>query len=163
MILAILFLLAQTPTATPGALPKEALQPIDIDADVFEVDGRVKKGTFRGRVIARQGDVRLMADQIEAEYSKNANGIVKAIAQGQVTVTSGAKVGKASKAEFNNDQRTIVLSGDPRLWEEGTVLEGREIVFHVDDGRVECFECSIDVDPTRIQEMTDDAKKHQQQ
>lgn len=158
MMLLVLLLLAQTPTATPS-LPKEALQPIDIDADVFEVDGKMKRGVFRGNVRARQGDVRLLADQIEAEYSKAANGIVKAVAQGQVTVTSGAKVGKASRAEFNNDQRTIVLSGEPRLWEEGTVLEGREIVFHVDDGRVECFECSIDVDPTRIQEMTDDAKK----
>lgn len=156
MTFVIVILLAQSPS-----LPTEALQPIEILADTFEADGKLKRGVFRGNVIAKQGDVRLMANQIEAEYSKVANGIVKAIAQGQVTVTSGAKVGKAARAEFNNDQRTIVLSGEPRLWEEGTVLEGRELVFHVDDGRVECFECSLVVDPSQIQEMTDDAKKHQ--
>lgn len=140
-------------------IPQEALQPIDIDADVFEADGREKRGVFRGNVIARQGDVTIRAERIEARYSRQANAITTAAADGGVTVTSGGKVGKASRAEFDNARRTVILTGDPRLWEEGTVLEGRRIVFHVDDGRVECFECSVDVDPARIQEMTDESSK----
>lgn len=156
------------PAATPAAggtpaLPKEALKPIDVDADVVEFDAKEKKGTFRGNVVARQGDVTVRAMRVEAIYAKqegaNTTTISKAVAEGGVTVTSGTKVGKADRAEFNNDQRTIVLSGEPRLWEEGSLLEGREIVFHVDDGRVECFECSIDVDPTRLQEMQDDIRR----
>ena len=142
-----------------SSLPKEALKPIDIDADVFEVNAKEKKGVFRGNVVARQGDVTIRATRVEALYSKQANAIVKAVAEGGVTVTSGTKVAKADRAEFNNDQRTIVLSGEPRLWEEGSLLEGREIIFHVDDGRVECFECSIDLDPTRLQEMQDDIRR----
>lgn len=153
-----------TPTKAPGeidtaSLPKEALKPIDIDADVFEVNAKEKKGVFKGNVVARQGDVTIRAMRVEALYSKQANAIVKAVAEGGVTVTSGTKVGKADRAEFNNDQRTVVLSGEPRLWEEGSLLEGREIIFHVDDGRVECYECSIDLDPTRLQEMQDDIRR----
>lgn len=153
-----------TPTKAPGeidtaSLPKEALKPIDIEADIFEVNAKEKKGVFRGSVVARQGDVTIRANRVEALYSKQANAIVKAVAEGGVTVTSGAKVGKADRAEFNNDQRTVVLSGEPRLWEEGSLLEGREIIFHVDDGRVECFECSLDLDPTRLQEMQDDIRR----
>jgi lipopolysaccharide export system protein LptA len=148
-----------SPVSSPDNLPKEALKPIDIDADVFQVDSKQKTGVFKGNVVARQGDVTIRAQQVEASYSKTANAIVKAVAEGGVTVTSGAKVGKADRAEFNNDQRTVVLSGEPRLWEEGSVLEGKQIVFHVDDGRVECFECSIDVDPTRIQQMQEDVNR----
>lgn len=169
MLTAALFslsLLAQAATATPApasareasSLPPEALKPIDVDADVFEVSGKEKRGLFRGNVVARQGDVTIRASRVEAFYSKTLSAIVKAVADGGVTVTTGAKVGKADKAEFNNEQRTIVLTGEPRLWEEGSVLEGRQIVFHVDDGRVECFECSIDVDPARLKEMTEDGK-----
>jgi len=157
-----------SPSATPkkapseidtASLPKEALKPIDIDADVFEVNAKEKKGVFRGNVVARQGDVTIRAMRVEVLYSKQANAVVKAVAEGGVTVTSGTKVGKADHAEFNNDQRTVVLSGEPRLWEEGSLLEGREIIFHVDDGRVECFECSMDLDPTRLQEMQDDIRR----
>lgn len=155
---------APTPTLAPGeidtaSLPKEALKPIDIDADVFEVNAKEKKGVFRGNVVARQGDVTIRATRVEALYSKQANAIVKAVAEGGVTVTSGTKVAKADRAAFNNDQRTVVLSGEPRLWEEGSLLEGREIIFHVDDGTVECFECSIDLDPTRLQEMQNDVRR----
>ena len=146
-------------TIDTSSLPKEALKPIDIDADVFEVNAKEKIGVFKGNVVARQGDVTIRATRVEALYSKQANAVVKAIAEGGVTVTSGAKVGKADRAEFNNDQRTVVLSGEPRLWEEGSLLEGREIIFHVDDGRVECFECSIDLDPTRLQEMNEDMRR----
>lgn len=153
-----------TPARAPGeidtaSLPKEALKPIDIEADVFEVNAKEKKGVFRGNVVARQGDVTIRATRVEALYSKQANAIVKAVAEGGVTVTTGTKVGKSDRAEFNNDQRTVVLSGEPRLWEEGSLLEGREIVFHVDDGRVECFECSIDLDPSRLQEMQEDVRR----
>ncbi len=136
----------------PGTKPEE-LRPIDVDADQFELSGRDTRGVFRGNVVARQGDVTIRATAVDATYSQKANAIVQAVATGEVTVTSGAKVGKSERAEFDNGRRTVVLSGEPRLWEEGTVLEGREIVFHVDDGRVECFDCSIDVDPERIQEM----------
>jgi lipopolysaccharide export system protein LptA len=150
-----------TPVPAATSLPKEALKPIDIDADVFEVNGKEKKGVFRGNVVARQGDVTVRATRVEAIYSKEAKGITRAVAEGGVTVTSGTKVGKSDRAEFNNDQHTIVLTGEPRLWEEGSILEGKQIVFHVTDGRVECFECSIDVDPTKVQEITNDAKKPQ--
>ena len=146
------------PTAA-SSLPKEALKPIDIDADVFEVSGKEKRGVFRGNVIARQGDVTIRASRVEATYSATVKGITKAVAEGGVTVTTGTKVGKSDRAEFNNDERTIVLSGEPRLWEEGSILEGKQIVFHVDDGRVECFECSIDVDPSKVQQMTDPTKR----
>lgn len=150
---------AATPAAArESSLPPEALKPIDVDADVFEVSGKEKRGVFRGNVVARQGDVTIRASRVEAFYSKTLNAIVKAVAEGGVTVTSGTKVGHADKAEFNNEQRTIVLTGEPRLVEEGTVLDGREIVFHVDDGRVECFECNINVDPSRVKEMTEDGK-----
>ena len=150
---------AASPTASAAALalpPREGLKPIDIDADVFEVSGKDKRGVFKGNVVARQGDITIRASRVEANYSKEAHGITKAVADGGVTVTSGTKVGKSDRAEFNNDQRTVILTGEPRLWEEGSVLEGKQIIFHVDDGRVECFECSIDVDPAKVQQMNKD-------
>ena len=147
---------AAAPAAT--AIPKEALKPIDIDADVFEVSGKEKRGVFRGNVVARQGDVTIRAERVEATYSKEVKGITKAVADGGVTVTSGTKVGKSNRAEFDNETRTIILTGEPRLWEEGSVVEGKTITFHVDDGRVECFDCSIDVDPSKVQNLQNDIK-----
>src|SRR4051812_4578534 len=72
------------------ALPmKEGLKPIDIDADLFEVSGKEKRGVFKGNVVARQGDITIRATKVEASYSKESHGITKAVADGGVTVTSG--------------------------------------------------------------------------
>lgn len=162
---------AQSPVATtstsgasalgiPGIGSKEGLKPIDIDADLFEVTGKDKRGVFRGNVVARQGDVTIRASKVEATYSQETHGVItKVVADGGVTVSSGTKVGKSDRAEFNNDKRTVVLTGEPRLWEEGIELEAKQIVFHVDDGRAECDSCTLVVDPTKVQQMKNDAVK----
>jgi lipopolysaccharide export system protein LptA len=144
------------PAASPVAsLPPEAMQPIAINAKHFEI-GRDKTGVFTGNVVAKQGEVTIRAQEVVASYSAQAKAVVRAIAKGGVTVTSQEKVGQAERAEFDNDARTVVLSGEPRLWEDNNLMEGERIVFHVDDGTVECFECHGAIDPERL---GDEAKK----
>ena len=148
-----------TPAATAAATPlPQSLQPIAVQALHFEFakDG---SGLFSGNVIAKQGDVTLRAAEVVAHYSPKEKVIADAVADGGVTVTSQKKVVQSDKAVFDNAARTIVLTGEPRVWEDGSLLEGERVVFHVDDGNVQCFSCSLTFDPAKAKEMQDELKK----
>ncbi len=151
---------AATPVA-PTASDVMKLLPISIDwdqSDMVREDGKTKM-LLKGNVMARQGEVAVRADRVEATYLNTPRQISHIVAEGEVTVTWGTKMGRADRAEFDNVARTIRLVGAPTVVEEWGILAAREITLFIDDGRVECDHCSIDLDPSRIQEMTEDARR----
>ena len=150
MIGAILLVLAAAAgTAKPAATPDPRLQPIDVKAahSVLELRGAHRHATLTGSVVARQGDLTLRAPNVEAVYAPGAAGVERIIADHGVEVTQGSRVAKADRAEFDNARHAIVLTGEPRVWDGDNLVQGSRIVLHVDDQRVECFDCSADIDP----------------
>ncbi len=64
--------LAQGLTTDFSAYQGNANKPIDIEADLLEVDDRQKQATFRGNVVARQGDFSLRSRELVVSYSGRA-------------------------------------------------------------------------------------------
>jgi len=112
-------------------------QPIDITSDRVETYFKENLIIFRGNVMARQKDVVIYADSIEAVVMEGGKGIEKVIAGGNVKIQQGVRVASCQKAVFYNLDQKVFLTGDPKVWEGDNIVSGDEIVFDIERNRVE--------------------------
>jgi len=88
-------------------------------------------------VTARQKDIVIYADSIEAVIVEDGKGIEKVVADGNVKVQQGLRVANCQKAVFYNLDKKVVLTGDPKLWEGDNMVSGEMIVFDIEQNRVD--------------------------
>ncbi|OGP56578.1 MAG: lipopolysaccharide transport periplasmic protein LptA [Deltaproteobacteria bacterium RBG_13_52_11b] len=112
-------------------------QPIDITSDKVESYTKDNLIIFKGNVTARQKDIVIYADSIEAVIVEGGRGIEKVVADGNVKVQQGLRVANCQKAVFYNLDKKVVLTGDPKLWEGDNVVSGETIVFDIEQNRVD--------------------------
>jgi len=112
-------------------------QPIDITSDRVESYSKDNLIVFKGNVMARQNDIVIYADSIEAVVIEGGKGIEKVIAGGNVKIQQGIRVASCQKAIFHNLDQKVFLTGDPRVWEGDNIVSGDEIVFDIQQNRVE--------------------------
>ncbi|MEI9479728.1 MAG: lipopolysaccharide transport periplasmic protein LptA, partial [Deltaproteobacteria bacterium] len=124
-----------------GSLGQEKIvepgQPIDITSDKVESYTKDNLIIFKGNVTARQKDMVIYADSIEAVVVENGKGIEKVIANGNVKVQQGLRVANCQKAVFYNLDKKVILTGDPKLWEGDNMVSGEEIIFDIEQNRVD--------------------------
>lgn len=112
-------------------------QPIDITSDLVETDTKDSLITFKGNVTARQRDMVIYADFVEAVISQDGKAIEKVTAGGNVKIQQGLRVANCGKAVYYNLEKKVVLTGEPRVWEGENMVSGEEIVVDMDRDRVE--------------------------
>jgi outer membrane protein assembly factor BamD len=124
----------------PGQGETESLdrnQPIEITSERVETYSKENLIIFKGDVTARQKDMVIYADSIEAWMDEGSKGIEKVVADGNVKIQQGLRVGTSQKAVFYNREQRVVLTGNPRAWEGDNTVSGDEIVFDMEKNRVE--------------------------
>jgi lipopolysaccharide export system protein LptA len=112
-------------------------QPINITSDQVETYTKENRVIFKGSVIARQKDIVIYADSIEAIMVNEGKGIERVIASGNVKVQQGPRVANCQRAVFHNPEQKVLLTGDPKVWEGESMVSGEEIVFDIAQNRVE--------------------------
>jgi lipopolysaccharide export system protein LptA len=112
-------------------------QPIDITSDKVEAIRKENLIIFRGNVVARQKDIVIYADSLEALTSEDGKGIERVTAGGNVKIQQGLRVANCEKAIFYNLDQKVILTGDPRVSEGESIVSGEEIIFDIDKDRVE--------------------------
>jgi len=112
-------------------------QPIEITSDSVETFVKDNLIVFKGNVTARQKDMVIYADALEALIIKDGKGIEKVTADGNVKVQQGLRVANCQKAIYYNLDRKVVLTGDPRVYEGENVVSGDEIIVDIERNRVE--------------------------
>jgi outer membrane protein assembly factor BamD len=112
-------------------------QPIDITSDKVEAYWKENLIVFKGNVIARQKDIVIYADSVEAVVIEDGKGIEKVIAGGNVKIQQGLRVANCQKAVFYNVEQKVVMTGEPKVSEGGNIVSGDEIVFDIEKDRVE--------------------------
>ncbi len=134
----------EKPRPQAGALPEpgqgklmDSSQPIDITSDRVEAYSKENRIIFRGNVTARQKDIVIYADSLETMVIEGGKGIEKVIAGGNVKIQQGLRVANCQKAVFHNVDQTLILTGDPKVWEGNNMVSGDEIVFHIEQDRIE--------------------------
>ena len=112
-------------------------QPIDITSDKIETYSKENLIVFKGNVMARQKDIVIHADSLDAIIFEGGKGIEKVIAGGNVKIQQGLRVANCDKAIFYNVDRKVVLTGDPKVWEGDDMVSGDEIIFDIEKNQIE--------------------------
>lgn len=112
-------------------------KPIDITSDRVETYSKENLIIFKGNVMARQKDMVIYADSLEAVIIEDGKGIERIVAGGNVKIQQGLRVANCQKAVFYNLDQKVVLTGDPKVWEGENVVSGDEIVFDIEQDRFE--------------------------
>lgn len=123
------------------SLPLKLDQPVNISSDALEYSNKDNSAIFRGNVVARQGDMVMFADQMEATYAgksgeKNEKGGIKELtATGNVKIIQGERIATGQKIVFYGDEQKIVATGNPRVWQGDNVIVGSKITVYLKQDR----------------------------
>jgi lipopolysaccharide export system protein LptA len=112
-------------------------QPIEITSDRVETFSSNHLIVFKGNVVARQKDMVIYADSVDAVIIGDGRGIEKVVASGNVKIQQGLRTANCQRAVFHNTDKKLVLTGDPKVWEGEQMISGDEIVFDIDQNRLE--------------------------
>ena len=120
-----------------GDISLERSQPIDITSDKVEAYWKENLIIFKGNVIARQKDIVIYADSLEAVIIEDGKGIDRVTAGGNVKIQQGLRVANCQKAIFYNRDQKVVLTGEPKVVEGDNIISGDEIIFDIEKNRVD--------------------------
>lgn len=118
------------PAPRAGAPPEDA--PISIKSDVLDVfeEGGKRRFVFAGNVRAKQADLAIRSERLEAFYAANASEPERIVASGAVTMNQAGRTARCSRATFYRTTDRIVCVGDVAEVEQGCdVVRGKEIEF----------------------------------
>ena len=110
-------------------------RPIDVTADRISADSVRNTVTFEGNVVARQADVTLHADRIQADYSREAGAIDRIEAEGNVRFVQEGREARSPRATFYNLDQRIVLSGGATLRQGQNTVQGETLTIFLRENR----------------------------
>ncbi len=128
--------------------------PIDIEADRMLSQEKENSVLFSGKVVAKQDDVTIHADEMTVYYAPEGDGkkkpaaqkgpapggggaqkIQKLICTGKVKITRGEWTGLGQRMDYFTGERKVVLSGDAQTWQGQNMVSGKTIIYYLDEGR----------------------------
>lgn len=120
----------EIPSSTPADddASRSAPKPITIDADEVVLHRRTNQAIFTGNVVVVRGDMRLTSRSLTVTYAENQR-VSHILAEDDVRVTEEDRVITANKAEFDNVEEVLTLTGDAVLTEGDNVIRGERVVF----------------------------------
>lgn len=121
----------------PFSKEEDFHHPIEITSD--RVEGYLKENliVFKGNVIARQKEMVIYCDSLEAILVEDGKGIERVIASGNVKLQQGTRLASGEKATFYNREQKIILTGNPIVSENENTVSGEEIIVYLEKNRVE--------------------------
>ena len=111
-------------------------KPIDIVSDTMEGFDKEKYVIFKGSVVAKQEDLFIFSDTIEAYMNEETNEIEKAHAKGNVKIVKKERTATSNEAIFDNAKGEIVLKGNVIVYSGQDRLTGEVVTYYVNEDRV---------------------------
>jgi len=120
--------LAEEGLAVPAA-------PMKVEADHLVLTKAARLARFTDGVVVRRGDAVVKSPSMDARYDRDGQ-LTRLELRGGVDVRQGDRRATGQTADYDADQRTLVLLGDPRLYDKGDVLAGDRIALSLDSKEV---------------------------
>jgi len=133
---------ASATTLFQGFSPSSG-QPVAIHSDHLQVELGAHRILFSGHVVAQQAERVIYADQVDATYTE-AGELTKLFARGNVKMTAQGALATGDELELDNTTATLVLRGNPRVVQARQVIRGREMIFHLNQNRLEISDPRIE-------------------
>lgn len=115
--------------------------PIEIESNNLEVDQKSKIATFTGEVIAKQGYIRLKADELKVHYSTNQNNdmgkesVTKIKASGKVFFSTRNETAQSDNGTYDVNGKKIFLRGNVVLTQGDNVIRGNYLILDLKTGK----------------------------
>ena len=143
----------------PSVLAAEA--PIHIESNRMTSTEKSNSVVFSGDVDAKQGDVRIRADEMTVFYKalestakqpapkdkkkpaapqaekKTSQQVENLICTGNVEVSRGEWLGTAKKMLYLSKERQVILTENAKAWQGQNMVSGEKIIYYLDEGRSE--------------------------
>lgn len=126
-------------------------EPILVRSRVLEFRYDEQRITYKGDVVVTQGDVTLKSDLLTVTYEEpvpekatasatatkaaSRQRLKEIVAEGNVEITTGNRRATGKKAVFDEAGRTVVLSGNAVLQENGNQVTGERVTVFLDEKR----------------------------
>ncbi|MBK3331456.1 lipopolysaccharide transport periplasmic protein LptA [Persephonella atlantica] len=111
-------------------------KPVVIEADTLRYDKKAQIAIYEGNVTVKSDDFRLFSEKLKIFLDENGD-IKKIIAEGNVRFYKGNRKGKSDRAEYYRNKDLIVLLGNAELQQDNNIIEGDEIIYHMDTEKAE--------------------------
>jgi lipopolysaccharide transport protein LptA len=123
----------------PGVSFSDASSAVVIRAEELQFDLGASRILYRGGVEVEQGDFRTRSDELEIIYVGEAKAgqsidLDRVVARGGVVIRQKARTAWGDVAEFLQKERKIQLSGNTRLEEGDSQVEGAKLTVFLDEG-----------------------------
>ena len=134
--------------------------PIHIDADELEFDARQEVAVFRGSVVTSQDDVTMRSSTLRVTFAssdgdaRTLDRVQSVVAEGDVEIQQGDRVARGTRAEFNDAERTVVLTGGAVLHDGPSEVRGDRVIVYLDEER-----SIVDGENTRVKAILIPKKK----
>lgn len=125
-------------TSAPFASDK----PVKITSNTLEADNKGNKVTFKGNVVAKQGDMVIFSDVMTVKY-EDKGGIRRIEALGNVKMTQSDRIATGKKIVFYNPEQKIVMTGNPRIWQGDNLISCQKITVLLEEDKI-FFEGEVD-------------------
>ena len=141
---ALLFTLWAVLHPAVGTAEKEP--PIVVEADQMSSTEESNTVLFLGNVDAKQGDLRILSDEMTVYYHEEATAdkeasteqkIDKLVCVGNVELSSAEWLGTSDQMIYYSGNRKVLLVGNAKAWQGENMISGEKIVYYIDEGRSE--------------------------
>lgn len=109
--------------------------PIYITADWMEVDQKKNSITYKGRVVAIQNDMTMRSERLTAYYDPGMKQMKQIVAEGKVNAVQGNRVATGDKAVFDDQAKTVTLTGSPVMRQGNSQVRGAKIVYFIEEDK----------------------------
>lgn len=113
-------------------------EAISINSDRLVADNALGKVVFSGKVVARQGEIVIYAEELIVYFSSGqkdggARDIDRVECSGDVRIVYGSRVATGQKATFFRREGRVVLTGAPKVIQGSDFVEGDEITVFLNE------------------------------
>jgi lipopolysaccharide export system protein LptA len=134
LTLAALVAQAQGTNVAFGTFKADPTLPVEVTADTLDVNQADGSAEFLGNVLVGQGEMRLSANRVLVIYNKEASGIEKLEATGDVVLVNGPDAAEADKAVYSIDSGVIVMTGNVLLTQGPNALTSDSMQVNLTTG-----------------------------
>ena len=112
--------------AEGAAAPAKAATRVVVEAARLQLLKERHVAEFRDDVVVRRGDAVVRSPRMDARYDKDGQ-LTRLEMRGGVDLKQGDRRATSKSADYDALLKTLVLTGDPRLYDRGDVLAGERI------------------------------------
>lgn len=118
-----------------GAFELNKKDPIYITSDWMEVDQKKNTIVYKGRVVTLQGDMTMRSETLTANYAPGMKQIKQIVAEGKVHATQCDRVATGERIVFDDETKTITLTGNPVMRQGNSQVAGMRIIYYTEEDR----------------------------